>query len=219
MARWLRRLAVVATLTLAMLWLFAIPPAFADDTIGLASGQLPAVATADQRECSTWSGPNDLWRFELSDGRFLSLTLIFAGPGLATHVRTVEASAAGDPSAGVDEGARTAWVTTEPGWSLVDASAVVTGTAREFYLALACPATGLAALAPIAGGDSPTTEALTTLPLTGRADIAGMVTLGSTIVLAGVLLSVVRRQPRGRHRAPRGYEPDDIRRPVITAPR
>jgi LPXTG-motif cell wall-anchored protein len=193
MARWLRRGVTLGVFTLALLWLFATPAAYADETVALGAGELPATA---QPGCTGWTGPGDRWRFAVENGTLVSATLTFAAPGLTTHIRTVG-----------PEGE----LTTDGGWTLVEATATVTGDGARFDLIQACagdaiPALGLA--------EANKTEPLTTLPLTGGTDIAATMTLGSTIVVAGLLLLIVRRRPRGRHRAPKNYE-EDIRRPVV----
>jgi LPXTG-motif cell wall-anchored protein len=196
MARWLRRGVTLGVLTLALSLFIATPQAYADETVAPANGELPATAAPG---CTGWQGPGDLWRFAVVNGTLVSATLTFAAPGLTTHVRSLG-----------PEGE----ITTEPGWILVDATATVTDAKNpSFDLIQACAAEELPALGPAEANKS---QQLTTLPLTGTTDIAATMTLGSTIVVAGMLLLIVRRRPRGKHRAPKGYEPDeDVRQPVI----
>ena len=202
--RWLCRLAVFATLTLAAV----IPSgtAMADDTVAL-EGPFPVTAREAAEKgpaCTDWAtGPNadqDLWRFE-TDGRVVAIELHFTDQEERPQVRETDA----------------AWVATPGGWTLVGGEATVTG-GETFTLAHTCPAMTQPLIARAVRVPVEPGTALTALA--GGTNVGATVTLGSTLVLAGVLLLIVRRHPRGRHRAPRGYDPtDDIRHPIIEAPR
>ena len=220
--RWLCRLAVLATITVV-----AVIPSAAANAEGVAAkaggvaadaegegaaklvGPLPVTATQvvdGALGCTDWAtGPyadQDLWRFRLGTGRFVSVVLGFLdGDGVRT-TRIVQ---------GID--GATAWIATPAGWSLASGTAVVNGDAGDFELARACPAAGVrepavAGLAPAVGGRSgtgarpATVQGATTTPrsLAAGTDVAATVTLGATLVLAGMLLLIVRRRPRGRRR-------------------
>jgi hypothetical protein len=219
--RWLCRIAVLATITVIVL----IPSAAANadgaavNAGGAAAkaegegaaklvGPLPVTAAQvvdGALGCTDWAtglyADQDLWRFQLGTGRFVSVMLgFFDGDGVKT-TRSVE---------GID--GATAWIATPAGWSLASGTAVVNGDAGDFELARACPAAGVrkpavAGLAPAVGGRSgtgarpATVQGATSTPrsLAAGTDIAATVTLGATLVLAGVLLLIVRRRPRGRH--------------------
>ena len=204
--RWLSRVAVLATITAASL----IPSgaAHADADI-LLVGDLPTTATRGLG-CADWaSGPyarQDLWRFEVTEGEFQKLTLEFTGADGAPLTRTVAVEAGGEVSGvgadvreeGVD-GDR-AWVSTGPGASLVAGWATVTGEATGFTLAQTCAAEPLAALAPQAGKTAPVKPNAAPRALAGGIDVMATMAMGITLVLAGAMLLIVRRHPRGRHR-------------------
>jgi len=218
-SRWLCRLAVLATLVIAA----QIPGAAsmadpADPAQIVLTGDLPVTATeAKGPECTEWatgtSAQMDLWRFGLvGSGRFRTISLSFLTADGAAYTRTVH----GDVS-----------VTTDAGASLLGGTATVSGGASSFVLVLACPATVAGARAPIvpalaAGsvgrGDTPE-KGTRPQALAAGADVGATVTMGCALVLAGALLLIVRRHPRGRHRARRATMPhdaEDIRHAVIT---
>ena len=107
---------------------------------------------------------------------------------------------------------------TEAGFALSGGRAETT-TAISFRLVQACPAArrgAVGGLAPIeapiktpiepsiksangAAAASATTKG-TPNTLASGIDVAATVTLGASLVLAGAMLLIVRRRPRGRHR-------------------
>jgi hypothetical protein len=198
--RWLHRLAIVAAVTIAVLAI--TPDAHPDVSIPLA-GPLPLTA-AEGPACESGADrpyPRmDRWRFGLPGdaGEFEELRLGFRTADGTAVTRTIG-------SANVDGSA--AWLVTDPGWTLVAGTATITGDAKTFTLIEACPATQT-------GGEplfinAPAQAQIPSAKRSPRAlapgtDIGATVILGSTLVLAGVLLLVVRRQPRGRHRSRRG---------------
>jgi hypothetical protein len=217
-SRWLCRLAVLATLVIA-----AQIPADAsmadpaDPAQIVLTGVLPVTAAeAESPGCTEWAtGPSaqmDLWRFGLlGSGRFRTISLSFLTADGAAYTRIVQ----GDVS-----------VTTEAGASLLGGTATVSGDASSFVLVLACPATVAGARAPIVprlgavtgAGERPDASARPQA-LAAGADVGATVTMGCALVLAGALLLIVRRHPRGRHRARRAMMPhdaEDIRHAVIT---
>jgi hypothetical protein len=194
--RWLHRIAIVGAVTVAVLAI--TPDAHADVSIPLAA-PLPVTAVTGPGCVSGADRPNptlDHWRFGLLGGvgAFEELRLGFVTTGGATVNRTVGSS-------NID--GATAWLFTDPGWALVAGTATIAGDAETFTLIETCPATRMA--------DEPfliNAPAKPELPSTDRSpralangtDIGATVVLGSTLVLAGVLLLIVRRRPRGRHR-------------------
>lgn len=238
--RWLCRVAV----TLGVVVLIGGQPAWANVAVSLAASQLPATAAGfdvatsrDRCDPLFGGGPyrdKDVWRFGLPDaaaGDFVSLTLTFVDVGGGIHVNAIDAT--GSASS-------TAWIVTDAGWTLTAGAATITGWAESFVLAVTCPAgpdsDRLAIASQVGGGKSPLGSVRRAtppetpsgagmsseqLPTTGK-DVGGMLTLGSTMVIAGVLLLIVRRGPgRGRHRAPRGYlaNVEDVRQPSIVVRR
>jgi hypothetical protein len=198
--RWLHRLAIVAAVTIAVLAI--TPDAHPDVSIPLA-GPLPVTATEGPACESGADRPYprmDRWRFGLPGdaGEFEELRLAFRHPDGAPVTRTIGSS-------NIDGSA--AWLVTDPGWALVAGVATITGDAKTFTLIEACPAIQtsrepLLINAPV----QPQIPSAKRAPraLASGTDIGATVILGSTLVLAGVVLLVVRRQPRGRHRPRRG---------------
>jgi hypothetical protein len=174
------------------------------------AGEILAVDVDGGAACTDWAtGPNadqDLWRFQAEDGALLSVELTFRG----------DEGFESKPADGIDGGA--AWVATEAGFALSGGRAETT-TAISFRLVQACPAArrgAVGGLAPIeapiktpiepsiksangAAAASATTGG-TPNTLASGIDVAATVTLGASLVLAGAMLLIVRRRPRGRHR-------------------
>jgi hypothetical protein len=191
--RWLHRVAIVGAVTVSVLAITT--EARADVTVPLA-GPLPVTA-ADGPDCESGNGrpyPRlDLWRFGLPGdvGEFEEVRLGFLTTGGAAATRTIGSS-------NID--GSTAWLVTEPGWTLVTGTATITEGTAAFMLIEACRGTqtaeGLFAInAPVQSRASRAPRALAS-----GTDFGATVTLGSTLVLAGVLLLVVGRRPRRRHR-------------------
>jgi hypothetical protein len=211
MARWVARLAVFATIMLAATGPAGAASARERGVAELAiAGEILAVDVDGGAACTDWAtGPNadqDLWRFQAEDGALLSVELTFRG----------DEGFESKPADGIDGGA--AWVATEAGFALSGGRAETT-TAISFRLVQACPAArrgAVGGLAPIeapiktpiepsiksangAAAASATTGG-TPNTLASGIDVAATVTLGASLVLAGAMLLIVRRRPRGRHR-------------------
>jgi hypothetical protein len=204
--RWLGRLGIVGAVTIAVL--AVAPDAHAADTHAAdthaADGSIdlvgPLPTTADSGPpCKSGADrpypSQDLWRFGLpgGDGSVKAVQLWFVALGGHVVSRTVE-------SRNID--GSMAWLVTDPGWALVSGTATATGGADTFALIESCAAAGKADALLIYAQARPDIATPERAPraLASGTDIGATVTLGSTIVLAGVLLLVVRRRPRGRHR-------------------
>ncbi len=196
MARWVARLAVFATVMLVATGPAGAASARERRVAELAiAGEVLAVQVDGGTACTDWAtGPNadqDLWRFQAEDGAFLSVELTFRGDeGLS--IRKAD---------GIDGGA--AWVATKAGFALSAGRAETTG-ATTFRLVQACPAAhrgAVGGLAPIKPANAAETKnQATPNRLASGIDVAATVTLGASLVLAGAMLLIVRRRPRGRHR-------------------
>jgi hypothetical protein len=202
--RWLSRVAVLATITATTTAASLIPSGVARADAGIPLvGDLPTTATRGQG-CADWASGSyarqDLWRFEITEGEFRELTLEFTGADGAELTRTVAADTQAQDigEEGVD-GDR-AWVSTAPGATLVAGWATVTGEAEGFTLAQTCAAEPLAALAPQAGKTASVKPNAGPRALAGGVDVMATMAMGITLVLAGAMLLIVRRHPRGRHR-------------------
>jgi hypothetical protein len=131
--RWLHRLAIVGAVTLAVLAI--TPDAHADVSIPVA-GPLPITAVQGPGCESGADRPYprmDRWRFGLPGdaGTFQELRLGFRTIDGAAVARTIGSS-------NID--GSTAWLVTDPGWTLVAGTATITGDAKTFTLIEACPA-------------------------------------------------------------------------------
>jgi hypothetical protein len=121
-------------------------PAWADSSVTINSGNVPATATGfGTRTCDPNQGGGpvagaDVWVFVLPgqhgvSGDFVSVSATFGAHG------TVTITTAANPGNFRNGGPQTAkaWIVTPTGWTLTGASAVVTGTARFFNLTHTCP--------------------------------------------------------------------------------
>lgn len=120
--------------------------ATSNTTIPINPGNLPATAAGYGEPNCDQVGPSadqDGWVFVLpgNEGRFVSLTLKFETP--EGESRTLRIPDDGG-TIGQDNGTHKAWIRTAPGWTLVAASAVITGSSAngKFNLTHTCPATG-----------------------------------------------------------------------------
>ncbi|HEX6498208.1 MAG TPA: LPXTG cell wall anchor domain-containing protein [Micromonosporaceae bacterium] len=220
-SRWLARLAVAGAAVTA---LFVSSPAWANSDISINDGNVPTTAANfDNHECNFGGGPyadSDVWVFVLPSnggdaGVFLSVTATFdTGSG------TTQLSAT-PPNGGIvnDNGTSKAWIKAPAGWTLTDATASISGTARDpkngFNLTHTCPATGgntspsatASASSPGGNGGSPSGSSTGTvpgtpgtstssggsLPVTGTA-VGAFVAVGLLLVAGGVTLIVMRRR-------------------------
>lgn len=131
-------------------------------TIPINPGNVPATADShDDHSCDQVgeAADQDGWVFVLpgNDGAFVSLTLTFKTP--AGETKTLRIPQDGG-KIGTGNGTSKAWIRTAPGWTLIDAKAVITGESSngEFNLTHTCPATGGSP------STSPTTGAPTETP-------------------------------------------------------
>jgi hypothetical protein len=126
--------------------------AWANSDAAIDDGTVPATAAeADQLcEAAFGGGPypgEDVWVFVLPDNRagrdFIGITASFStGPGLAVD----EIVSASDPGGGIadDGGTSKGWIVTPSGWTLLTATALVTGRPAivTFTLSHTCPGAG-----------------------------------------------------------------------------
>jgi hypothetical protein len=176
-------------------------PAWADTTIHIDPadvGQTAAAFPVQRCDPNLGGGPfagEDVWVFALprpqDQGEFRSVTIQFATEG-GPVTETITTTPAADRAIAGNR----AWIRTSAGlspsgellnrFSIITATAVVTGHDGTFDLAQTCPA-GLPVTGPGADGPSPTR-------------IAG---IGGGLTLAGLLLVALqrRRRPAGRHAA------------------
>jgi hypothetical protein len=122
-------------------------PAWADSTININPGTVPTTAAGFPTHIcdpNQGGGPypgQDVWIFILPgshdvSGDFVSVTANFGANGTKTITAALEPGnfANGGPAAAK------AWIVTDAGWTLVSATAVITGTASFFTLSHTCPA-------------------------------------------------------------------------------
>jgi hypothetical protein len=130
-------------------------PAAADTTIPINPGNLPATAAGyPSQECSQ-TGPSstqDGWVFVLpgNKGKFTSLTLTF-NTGSGTVVVSIP------PSGMISASGTKAWLQTATGYTLVAASATISGSSNGFFvLTHTCPTTGTPSPSPSSSSPSDT---------------------------------------------------------------
>jgi hypothetical protein len=124
-------------------------PAWANNTIDINPGNVPTTAAGfDGHSCDANQGGGplqgkDIWVFVLpgqhgTTGDFVSVTADFGANG------SVTITAATDPGNFANGGPATskAWIVTPAGWTLVGATAEITGTADSFNLTHTCPSSG-----------------------------------------------------------------------------
>nr|MDT0660631.1 LPXTG cell wall anchor domain-containing protein [Micromonospora sp. DSM 115978] len=217
---WLGRLTAVTGMAV-VLGVTLASPAWADSTVDINPGNVPATASGyGTKDCDPnfGGGPHanlDVWVFVLPQpnqaGAFLSVTATFSTPdGPATLTIPSDGGAIVD-----DKGTSKAWITTAAGWTLTGATAKITGTVAKFNLTHTCPAgaeqtpspspspslssSASPSPSPSDSSSSPSPSAPPApgdgggLPVTGTA-VTGMVVTGGALVAGGVALLMLRRR-------------------------
>lgn len=206
----LPRLAAAAVFAGGLL-LVGAAPAMADTTIPINPGNVPTTAAGfGTHECTqTGTSPDqDGWVFVLpgNKGSFVSLTLTFT---TADGMVTLNIPADGGAIIS-DNGTSKAWIVTPAGWTLIDASATITGRSANgfFVLTHTCPATSSPSPSPSSpppttsgspsssGSSSPATALMTAVQTPPGAAIGLLVTGGTLLGAAGTLISARRRRDR-----------------------
>ncbi|MCO1596559.1 LPXTG cell wall anchor domain-containing protein [Micromonospora sp. RHAY321] len=139
-------------------------------TIDINPGNVPTTAAAFTQNCDPNLGggpfPNqDVWVFNLpgnpqTSGQFLTVTGTWSIPNNGTVSRTIPVDGGAIVN---DMGTSKAWIRLPAGWTLTDASAVITGEAGFFVLTQTCAASGQPTTPP------PTTQPPTSAPPTTTA--------------------------------------------------
>jgi LPXTG-motif cell wall-anchored protein len=119
------------------------------DAVPINPGNVPATAANYEQECgeNLGGGPypgRDVWVFNLpgnagKTGVFTSITATFDTHGAGNKTVVIEAGAADDDDI-VFVGHSKAYVSTTAGWTLIGATASITGQADKFVLTHTCPA-------------------------------------------------------------------------------
>jgi len=223
------RVAAATTAGVATSFTFAAAASASGGTISINPGNVPATAAHYSQECSAelGGGPyagKDVWVFNLPgnadrSGSFTSIKAAFDtdGDGKSDTTVVIDAGAA-DGDDIVTVGHSKAYAITDAGWTLIGATATVTGDADKFVLTHTCaakttatptkgtparstPTTGAATTTP-AGPTTPTGAAgggtggganSGGLPITG-ADVGGVAVLGLTLIGGGTALLLRRRR-------------------------
>ncbi|MEU8069379.1 hypothetical protein AB0B20_06460 [Micromonospora sp. NPDC049151] len=127
--------------------LVAASPAVADSTIAINPGNVPTTAANFTQNCdpNLGGGPyanEDVWVFNLpgnpqTSGTFQSITATFSTPS-GNVTRTIPT----DPNSAIvnNLGTSKAWIRLPAGWTLLGATAVISGTANFFVLTHTCAA-------------------------------------------------------------------------------
>jgi len=212
LSRWLSRITFASALV--GVTLLAGPSlAQANTTISINGGNVPTTASDYTHECSANQGggpyaDKDVWVFVLpgnhaSSGDFVSVTASFdtGGDGVADTVLHIDADGGGFLNGG--PATSKAYIATTAGWTLITASAVITGEADFFNLTHTCPAgpstspSPSPSPSPSISGTPATTSGSSTpdpgLPVTGTA-VGGIVLAGAALIVGGFALILVRRR-------------------------
>ncbi|GIF69146.1 hypothetical protein Ais01nite_71810 [Asanoa ishikariensis] len=181
-----------AAVAAAMIGLGAAP-AWADTTIHIDpadTGKTAAAFPVHRCDPNLGGGPfagEDVWVFAAprGAGEFLTLTIEFATEG-GPQTETITAEPARDRAIVGDR----AWIRTSAGlnssgelvnpFSIVSATAVVTGADGTFDLAQTCPATG--GMLPVTG------------PAVGGLSLPQLAGVGGALTMAGLALVALRRR-------------------------
>jgi LPXTG-motif cell wall-anchored protein len=222
-SRWLHR--ATALTAFACVTIVASPSlALADSTIDINSGNVPTTAAGyANHECNTDQGggpyaDKDVWVFVLpgnhaSSGEFVSVTANFDTNADSVPDTVLHIDADGGGFLNTGPAASKAFIATATGWTLISASAVITGSADFFNLTHTCPAgtktTGSAtpspspSPSPAPSGSTSTDPATNTgsspsgpgggLPVTGTA-VGGIAFAGLVLIAGGCALILVRRR-------------------------
>ncbi len=138
-------------------------PAWADTTISINPGNVPTTASGfEDQSCEQVPGgsspTSDSWVFVLpgNKGTFTSLTLTFLNTSGGTVVINVPADSGTILNV---NGTSKAVVTTPAGWTLIAATATISGSSNGFFvLTHTCPATGTPSSPPPTSPSSPPTS-------------------------------------------------------------
>ncbi|MCM0675010.1 hypothetical protein NCC78_09955 [Micromonospora phytophila] len=180
-------------------------------TISINPGNVPTTAAEFTQNCdpNLGGGPypdRDVWVFNLPDQTrdFVSVTATFSIPGDGTATVTIPEA---EDSAIVRIGTSKAWVIVPEGWTLVTATAVVTGEPEpglQFVLTQTCAAspspTASPTVSPTASptGSPTASPTKSQLPITGTSgpgSLLPLTVLGATaIALGGFFLIAHRRR-------------------------
>ncbi|SIN23199.1 LPXTG cell wall anchor domain-containing protein [Micromonospora cremea] len=183
-------------------------------TIDINPGNVPTTAAAFTQKCAPnlGGGPfpdRDVWVFNLPGnpeptGQFVTVTGTWSIPNDGTVTRTIPTDGGAIVN---DMGTSKAWIRLPAGWTLTDATAVITGTAKFFVLTHTCAA-GTRPTTPPPTTQPPTSPPPTTtapptakptkseLPVTGTSagSLLPMAVLGLGAVALGATFIAVRRR-------------------------
>ncbi|NJC16022.1 hypothetical protein F4558_005848 [Micromonospora profundi] len=183
-------------------------------TLDINPGNVPTTAAVYSQECdpNLGGGPfpdQDVWVFNLpgnpqTSGQFVTVTGTWTIPDDGTVNRTIPTDGGEIVN---DMGTSKAWIRLPAGWTLTDATAVITGTADFFVLTHTCAASGQPTTpppttppptsAPPTSAPPTATPTKSHLPITGTSaggTLVPMAILGVGAVALGVALIAVRRR-------------------------
>lgn len=191
-------------------------PAVAQSTIDINPGNVPTTAAQSTQNCDLGGGPypgEDVWAFGMSDdpqttGEFLSVTATFRTPN-GTETVTIPTDGGAIVN---DRGTSKAWIRLPAGWTLIDATALISGEAQFFVLTHTCAASGTPSPTPtvtptVTPTATPTASPTKThkprphptkshLPVTGTSGdmLIPTVGIGAGALILGVALVALRRR-------------------------
>lgn len=193
--------------------------------VDINDGNVPTTAAGfGNHKCGEGGGPyadKDVWVFVLpgndnTAGDFVSVTAKFDTDedGIDDVTLVIPTDGGGFINGGGGNATSKAFIATTAGWSLIDASAVITGTAASFNLTHTCPAGTSTSPSPevspspnpsespdpsssssssSSGTTSPAGPGGGQLPVTGAA-VGGIAVTGLAFIVAGVAMLALRRR-------------------------
>jgi hypothetical protein len=196
-----------------------------DSSVNINPGNVTTTAAAfKNHECSQGGGPyadKDVWVFVLpgntdTSGDFVSVTAKFDtnNDGNFDTTLVIPTDGGGIINGGGGNATSKAYIATAAGWTLITASAIITGTADFFNLTHTCPAGTSTSPSPDPSPDpseSPSTDTSSSsssssssgggtppddsgqLPVTGAA-VGGIAVTGLVFIVAGVAMLALRRR-------------------------
>ncbi|MFI6261077.1 hypothetical protein [Micromonospora sp. NPDC051006] len=155
-------------------------------TIDVSPGYVPTAAVGSIQDCdlNLGGGPfpdEDVWVFDLlrmsTAGQFVTVTGTWSGPNEGTVTRTMPADGGAIVN---DQGSSKAWIRLPAGWTLTDASAVITGEAAVSMHIRTCaastqPTTAPSPVAPSAEAPAPVVPTAVPSPVVPSAEASSPV--------------------------------------------
>jgi len=217
-SRWVAA-AGLATAIAGVIAIFSGSAAYAASTISINPGNVPTTASGfGTQSCAQVGGPvagMDGWVFVLPGnsnvtGTFTALFLTFQKPDGTLVNLTIPTDGGAISSGG---GTSKAWIQTPAGWTLIAATANITGTASSFNLTHTCPAVQTPPSSPPPSSSSPPSSPPTSTTTTSSSSLAAVLAgagtgggaaiglIGGGLFASTIALLVARRRRDAADRA------------------